>query len=71
MALAILPAIIVSFVVLVGLLGTYYICQAYRRVRFAVPDVERTRDIENVEHFKQQIIQLRDVELPHQQYHSG
>ncbi|CAG5149556.1 uncharacterized protein ALTATR162_LOCUS2394 [Alternaria atra] len=70
MALAILPAIIVSFVVLVGLLGTYYICQAYRRVRFAVPDVERTRDIENVEHFKQQIIQLRDVELPHQQYHS-
>jgi hypothetical protein len=40
-------------------------------MHFALPDVERTRHIENVEHFKQQLIQLRDVEPPHQQYHSG
>jgi hypothetical protein len=71
MALTVVPAIIVSFVVLVGLFGTYYIFQAYRRVRFAVHDVERTRHIENDDQFAQQSIQLQDVEHPQNQYYSG
>jgi hypothetical protein len=71
MALAVIPAIIVSFVVVVASLGTYYIYQAYRRVRFAVHDVERTRHIENVHHFQQQPIELHDLEAPRKQYHSS
>jgi hypothetical protein len=71
MALAVIPAVIISFVVLVGLFGTYYIFQAYRRVRFAVHDVERTRHIGNDDQFAQQPIQLQDVEHPQNQYHSG
>jgi hypothetical protein len=71
MALAIIPTIIVSFVVIVALIGTYYIYQAYKRVRFAMPDVERTRHIENPEHLKQQPIQLHDIEPPHRKYQSG
>ncbi|KAH8643345.1 hypothetical protein IG631_00808 [Alternaria alternata] len=71
MALAIISTIIVSFVVIVALLGTYYIYQTYKRVRFAMPDVERTRHIENPEHLKQQPIQLHDIEPPHRKYQSG
>ena len=71
MALAIIPTIIVSFVVIVALLGTYYIYQAYKRLRFAIPDVERTRHIENPEHLKQQPIQLHDIGPPHRKYQSG
>ena len=71
MALAIIPTIIVSFVVIVALFGTYYVYQGYKRVRFAVPDVERTRHIENLEHHKQPSIQLHDIESPHRKYQSG
>ncbi|CAN9284935.1 unnamed protein product [Alternaria alternata] len=71
MALAIIPTIIVSFVVIVALFGTYYIYHAYKRVRFAVPDVERTRHIENLEHHKQPSIQLHDIESPDRTYQSG
>ncbi|CAN9106912.1 unnamed protein product [Alternaria alternata] len=71
MALAIIPTIIVSFVVIVALFGTYYIYHAYKRVRFAVPDVERTSHIENLEHHKQPSIQLHDIEPPDRTYQSG
>jgi hypothetical protein len=71
MALPILPAIIVSFIVLVGLYGTYYIYRVYRRVRFTVPDVERTPHIENADQSRQQPIQLRDIEHPQGQYYSS
>ncbi|KAG9192590.1 hypothetical protein G6011_11324 [Alternaria panax] len=70
MVLAILPAFIVSFVVLVALVGTYYIYRACKHVRPAVPDVERARHIENMEHFYKQPIQLRNIERPQEQYHS-
>jgi hypothetical protein len=71
MALAVSPAIMVSFVVVVASLGTYYIYQTYRPVRFAVHDVERTHHIENVHHIQQQPIELRDLEAPRKQYHSS
>ncbi|KAI4697319.1 uncharacterized protein J4E84_000446 [Alternaria hordeiaustralica] len=71
MALAILPAIIVSFVIVVASLGTFYIYRAYRRVRYAVHDVERSRHIEIAGLSQQRPIELRDLESPRKQYHSG
>ncbi|KAI4922609.1 hypothetical protein J4E90_001042 [Alternaria incomplexa] len=71
MALAVLPAIIVSFVIVVASLGTFYIYRAYRRVRYAVHDVERSRHIEIAGLSQQRPIELHDLEVPHKQYHSG
>ncbi|KAI4634990.1 hypothetical protein J4E83_002314 [Alternaria metachromatica] len=71
MALAILPAIIVSFVIVVASLGTFYIYRAYRRVRYTVHDVERSRHIEIAGLSQQPPIELRDLEGPRKQYQSG
>ncbi|KAI4655305.1 hypothetical protein J4E93_000015 [Alternaria ventricosa] len=71
MALAVLPAIIVSFVIVVASLGTFYIYRAYRRVRYAVQDVERSRHIEIASLSQQRPIELHDLEGPRKQYHSG
>ncbi|KAI4680938.1 uncharacterized protein J4E88_005443 [Alternaria novae-zelandiae] len=71
MALAVLPAIIVSFVIVVASLGTFYIYRAYRRVRYAVHDVERSRHIEIAGLSQQRPIELHDLEGPRKQYHSG
>ncbi|KAI4633033.1 hypothetical protein J4E80_000393 [Alternaria sp. BMP 0032] len=71
MALAVLPAIIVSFVIVVASLGTFYTYRAYRRVRYAVHDVERSRHIEIAGLSQQRPIELHDLEGPRKQYHSG
>ncbi|KAI4955112.1 hypothetical protein J4E91_000968 [Alternaria rosae] len=71
MALAVLPAIIVSFVIVVASLGTFYIYRAYRRVRYAIHDVERTRHIKIAGLSQQKPIELHDLEGPRKQYHSG
>jgi len=71
MALAVLPAIIVSFVIVVASLGTFYIYRAYRRVRYAVHDVERSRHIEIAGLSQQRPIELHDLEGPRKQYHSS
>ncbi|KAI4943699.1 hypothetical protein J4E86_009664 [Alternaria arbusti] len=71
MALAVLPAIIVSFVIVVASLGTFYIYRAYRRVRYAVHDVERSRHIEIAGLSQQRPVELHDLQGPRKQYLSG
>ncbi|KAH6872584.1 hypothetical protein BKA58DRAFT_456183 [Alternaria rosae] len=71
MALAVLPAIIVSFVIVVVSLGTFYIYRAYRRVHYTIHDVERTRHIKIAGLSQQKPIEFHDLEGPRKQCHSG
>ncbi|EDU45585.1 hypothetical protein PtrSN002B_008353 [Pyrenophora tritici-repentis] len=71
MATIILMILIVFLPVAIGVGIAYFGYNEYKARRFAAPDVEQTRYIENTPQRKWQEVDLDDVALPEKQYHSG